>query len=261
MVETVLITGASTGIGYELAMVFARNGNNLVITARDKKRLDQIAKDISTTHGVGVKVIAKDLSKPTSPSEIYRSLKKDKIKVSILVNNAGFATNGHFADLPLEKELSEIQVNVTSLVELTHLFLQDMKEAGRGKILNVASTAGFQPGPLMSIYYATKAFVLSFSEGLAEEVKDKGITVSVLCPGATKTEFFERADMLGTKIGDQSSPLMMKSSDVAKIGYNGLMNGKVVNISGFFNAFLVFTVRFSPRFAVRKISKYLNSKQ
>ena len=187
--KTVLITGASSGIGYELTKLFARDRYNLVLVARSESKLQQIASELTQQFGVTVKFITKDLALSTSPIEIWQELQTEGIAIDILVNNAGFATYGLFTETELQAELNMMQLNMATLTHLTKLFLQEMFPRKTGKILNIASTAAFQPGPLMAVYYATKAYVLSFSEALANELQGTGITVTVLCPGPTASGF------------------------------------------------------------------------
>ena len=197
---------------------------------------------MESAHGIFVIILGKDLSSINAANEIYKEAQRQEITVDVLVNNAGFATHGLFSEISLEEEIGEIQVNVTSLTALTKLFLRDMVERGTGKVLNIASTAAFQPGPLMAVYYATKSFVLSFSEALSEELKGTGITVTALCPGPTRTGFSQRASI-------QNSILFKKSEDpknVAKIGYKGLMSGKRVVIPGIINVISTNLVKFIP---------------
>lgn len=260
MKEYALITGASGGIGLELAREIAADGWNLILVARDSKKLEKAKKSLTKEFGVKVETLSADLSKPGSASQLYKNLKKSKHTVSLLVNNAGFGLNGRFHESDLKKELDMIRLNVESLVELTHLFSQEMVKKGQGKILNVASTAGFQPGPQMANYYATKAYVLSFSEAISEELKPSGVTVSCLCPGPTSTEFFKRANMEKANLAKSGSLLVMDASSVAKIAYKGLQKGKAVIIPGVSNKIMAQSVRISPRFLVRKIAGLLNSK-
>ncbi|EPG76184.1 NADH(P)-binding protein, PF13460 family [Leptospira fainei serovar Hurstbridge str. BUT 6] len=258
MKKTAIITGASTGIGYEIAKLAASDGYDLILVARNAKTLAKVKKE---TESLGAKTdfLALDLSDPKSPKKIYDFAKKKKAIVDLLVNNAGFGTNGRFDTLDLTQELSLIQVNVTSLVALTHLFLKDMVDRHSGKILNVASTAAFQPGPLMTNYYASKAYVLFFSEGISEELKKVGVTVTCLCPGPTNTEFFKRAEMDNSAL--LNSPMVPKATphDVAKLGYEAVKNGRAVVISGFANKVLAQSVRITPRFLIRKIAKIFNT--
>jgi hypothetical protein len=243
--KTALITGASSGIGYEFAKLFARNGYNLVLIARSNQKLMQIADELKENFGIAVKIITKDLSLPTSPTEIFHEVQQASIRVDILVNNAGFATYGLFAETSLETELKMLQVNVVALTHLTKLFLQEMLKHKQGKILNVASTAAFQPGPLMAVYYATKSYVLSFSEAIANELNGSGITVTALCPGPTRSSFQAKAEMEKSKL--VSGQKIMDAATVAKIGYDGLMKNQRVVVPGLKNQLLALSVRFTPR--------------
>ncbi|MDX1991194.1 MAG: SDR family oxidoreductase [bacterium] len=248
MAKTALITGASGGIGEELARVFAREKFNLVLVARSADKLLKLANELQSKHSVTVKVIAKDLTQPTAPDEVYAELAGTQIDV--LVNNAGYATYGNFWDIDTRKDIDEIQLNVTTLTHLTKLFLPGMVQRRDGKILNVASTAAFQPGPLMAVYYATKAFVLSLSEALSEELKGTGVTVTALCPGPTQSGFQERAAMTESRLVQGG---LMTSKQVAEAGYKALMRGQVIHITGLRNRLLALTVRFTPRPNVRRL--------
>jgi uncharacterized protein len=241
---TALITGASAGIGLELARVFAREGYGLVLVARNQKRLEEIAAELKPA---AVQVIARDLSLPGAPEEIHRLAPR----VDVLVNNAGFGVYGKFAETSLSEELNMIQVNMTALVALTKLYLEGMLAARSGRIMNVASTAAFQAGPLMAIYYATKAFVLSFSEAIANELEGTGVTVTALCPGPTATEFQERGKMQNS--GLVKGKKIMDARTVAEAGYRGLMAGKLIVIPGVMNKLLAQSIRVSPRSLVTKI--------
>lgn len=256
MAGTVLITGASGGIGLDLAEIFAKDRYDLVLVARNKVRLKQAADDLTSRYGVGVNVYSFDLAKPESPAELYHVIKKKAIRVDILVNNAGFGNNGFFLDNDLKSEIELIQLNISCLVQLTHLFSKDMVANKKGKILNIASTAAFQPGPFMANYCASKAYVLSFSEAIHEELKDRGVVVTTLCPGPTRTAFFKRANMDNIALIKDSS-MIMDSKKVAKIGYDALMKGKPVVVAGFMNRLLVKIIKFSPGFLVRRIAKSL----
>ena len=245
MKETVLITGASGGIGYELAKCFAREGYALVLVARSGKRLLDIKKEFEKRYGVFVKVIEKDLSNASAPQEIFEALQKDSHTVEFLVNNAGFGSHGFFVETDLQSELEMIQLNVTTLTHLTKLFLKEMVERRSGKILNVASTAAFQPGPLMAVYYASKAYVLSFSEALSNELKGTGVSVTALCPGPTRTGFQKRAAVESIKLMNGS--FAMDAETVARDGYRAMMKGKPLVISGVQNRAIAFLVRLAPR--------------
>jgi hypothetical protein len=254
--ETVLITGASSGIGLELARLFAADKSNLVLVARRQEKLDQLAAELRRDYGVEVRVLARDLADPQSPPAIFAALAAEKATVDVLVNNAGFGAAGSVADLPLEKQLNMVQVNVAALTQLTRLFLPGMIQRRSGGILNVASTAAFQPGPYMAVYYATKAYVLSFSNALAEEVIGTGVRVTCLAPGPTATEFATAANLenkLLFRLGTLSA------TAVAQAGYRGFRRGRSIVIPGLKNKLLAAVVRFSPRTAVRKVVKRLQS--
>ncbi|KYC38382.1 short-chain dehydrogenase [Scytonema hofmannii PCC 7110] len=257
--QTALITGASGGIGYEFVKLLAREGYNLVLIARSGEKLAQIAQDLKQKYSIAVKVITKDLSAPTSPEEIFQELQQENITVDILVNNAGFATYGLFNETDLNIELQMMQVNVVCLTHLTKLFLKDMIKQGYGRILNIASTAAFQPGPLMAVYFATKAYVLSFSEAIANELEGTGVTVTVLCPGPTETGFQKRAAMEDSKLINGQK--IMDSETVAKIGYAALMKGKTVVLTGIKNKILAASVKFGPRKMVTKIVRSMQERQ
>jgi short-subunit dehydrogenase len=255
--QTVLITGASGGIGYELAKLFARDHHNLVLVARSVERLSEVATELNQ-FGVTVKTVLLDLAAPPASKFLFDQLKRDNIPVDILINNAGFGAFGEFADMPEEEILGQIQLNVTALTHLTKLFLVPMLARRRGMIMNVASTAAFQPGPLMAVYYATKAYVLSFSEALANELRGSGVTMTCFCPGATNTGFAKRA-------GNESSRLFkqmggMNAEAVARDGYRGLMKGKTVVISGTHNWLVAESVRFAPRKMVTAVSRWIAEK-
>lgn len=233
-----LITGASAGIGRELAKVFAEHGHNLVLVARDAARLKTLADELSAGAGVETVVLAQDLAQTGAAAEIFAAVRERPI--SMLVNNAGFGAHGSFASLSLQHQIDMMQVNMSALVQLTHRFIQPMLAQRSGRILNVASTAAFQPGPTANIYYASKAFVYSFTYALAEELEGSGVTVTALCPGMTRTEFFERAQMR------MSGWMAMDAREVAEIGYRGLMKGRRVVIPGWFNRVSSFFARRMP---------------
>jgi short-subunit dehydrogenase len=245
-----LITGASSGIGLELARVFAREGYRLVLVARNEKLLQDLAGELQTE----TVVIARDLAKAGAAQEVFDQVRE----VDVLVNNAGFGSSGKFVEAPLDEQLGMMQLNMTALVALTGLFLPGMLKAGSGRILNVASTAAFQPGPLMAVYYATKAFVLSFSEAIHEELLGSGVTVTALCPGATETGFGDRANMNDARLFKVKKP--MDARTVAEAGYRGLMAGKAIVIPGLMNRVMAQSVRVSPRSVVRKIARHLNDR-
>lgn len=251
-----LITGASGGIGYELAKLLARESYHVVLVARSEQRLAEVAQELRQFSGASMIVIPKDLALPQAAEEVFDQLRRQGLMVDVLVNNAGFGSHGLFAEADLSGQLEMMQVNMVALTHLTRLCLPGMIQRRWGKILNVASTAAFQPGPLMAVYYASKAYVLSFSEALANELKGTGVTVTALCPGPTRTSFQERAG-----VGD--TPLMRgriaDAASVARAGYCGLMAGKTVVIPGIRNRLLALAVKHLPRplvtQAVRKIQE------
>ena len=255
MNDFVLITGASTGIGYELSHLFANEKRSLILVARGKEKLDEVAKELKEKYGNTVVTFPLDLSQSRA-LELFEFTEKNKFFVETLINNAGFGIKGHISKIPLNEELEMIQVNISSLVELTKRYLPAMLSNKKGRILNVASTASFQPGPFMSGYYASKAFVLHYTEGLAEELNGTGVTATALCPGPTITSFQLRAKMEETALF--KSPFTMTGKEVAKIGYDAIKNGRVVVISGLMNFLLAESTRFSPRFLVRKIASFMN---
>lgn len=247
-----LITGASGGIGLELARIFARDGYRVVLVARNQKRLDEIAQELRPAE---VQVIAIDLSLPGTAEEIVGKAPK----IDVLVNNAGFGVFGKFVDKGLAEELNMMQLNMTALVALTRLYLPGMIAAGGGRIMNVASTAAFQPGPLMAIYFATKAFVLSFSEAIANELEGTGVTVTALCPGPTASDFQERAKMQNS--GLVKGRKMMDARTVAESGYRALMAGKTIETPGLGNKLLTQSLRFSPRSIVTKMVRRMQEER
>ncbi len=256
---TALVTGASSGIGLELATLLARDRHDLVFVARRRDRLDAIARGLTEEFGVRATVLALDLARPETPAEIARELSGRGVGVDILVNNAGFGLHGLFATTPLEKELEMIQVNVAALTHLTKLLLPPMLERRRGRILNLASTAAFQPGPLMAVYYATKAYVLSFSEALANETAGTGVTVTALCPGPTTTDFQKQAGVEKTPLF--AGPLVMDAPTVALAGYRGMMRGDRVVIPGILNQALVQALRVTPRRVATAVARRIQERR
>lgn len=252
--KNVLITGASSGIGYELSKVFADNGYNLILIARNYKRLEEIKKEVLEKFKVKVKVIQKDLSVTSSALEIFNELKKENIDIDILVNNAGAGYVGLFNDINYKKDIDIINLNISTLTILTKLFSNHMIKRGYGKILNVASTGAYQPGPYTAVYYATKAYVLSLSEALTIELKEYGINVSTLCPGSTKTGFSKRA-------GKEDINVAMSAEKVAKIAYRGLLKNKRIIVPGFNNLIAIALSKITPGsisgYFVAKIQKTL----
>lgn len=249
--ETVLITGASSGIGRELARLFARDGADLVLIARSEDRLRERAGELEAEYGARAQVLPADLSRPASPGEIAEALAQRHIQVDVLVNNAGFGAHGPVAGIGAERQLEMIEVNVAALTRLTALLLPGMLERRRGAILNVASTAAFQPGPYEAVYCATKAYVLSFTEALAEEVRGSGVRVSCLAPGATDTGFAARAGTLGTRLFRRG---VMDAGRVARAGHDGVRRGRPLVIPGLRNRVLAFSVRLAPRILATRVA-------
>lgn len=258
MKKTALITGASGGIGYELAKIFAKNGTDLVLVARNKSKLNQLKTDLEKQSGISVYTIGKDLSVSESALEVYEEMTGQNIKVDYLVNNAGFGDLGMFTETDWKKEEKMINLNIKTLTLFTKLFLKEMIKRGSGKIMNVASTAAFQPGPLMAVYFATKSYVLNFSEAINNEVRKNGVTVTVLCPGPTESGFQDASGMKESKIIKWKK--MPTSRQVADFGYRAMMKGKAVAVHGFFNKMLVSSVGFMPRSVIVKISRILVDK-
>lgn len=256
--QTALITGASGGIGYELAKLFAKDKYNLVLVARSGPKLTQFGGELEKQFGVAVNTFSLDLTHPEAPNRLFAELQRAEIAVDVLVNNAGYGKFGEFAAVPLEESLGQIQLNVTALTQMTKLFLGPMLERGSGKIMNVASTAAFQAGPLMAVYYATKAYVLLFSEAIANELQATGVTVTCFCPGATDTNFQHRAGTENSRFFKQLNPADAKA--VARDGYRALMRGQTVAISGVRNWLVAESTRFAPRKLVTSISRWVAEK-
>lgn len=240
-----LITGASAGLGAEFARQCAARGQEVVLVARRKDRLNRLAAEIGNAH-----VIAVDLTRTEAPAALFDELRSRGLWAQTVINNAGFGLRGRFDALPLDRQLEMVDLNIRALTSLSFLAIEEMATRGAGAILNVASTAAFQPGPRMAVYFATKAFVLSFTEALHEEWKGRGIKVSALCPGPTRTEFGEVA---GVNIG-QFDRLAMNAAPVVKAGLDGLERNQAVVIPGAINKAGAWSTRFAPRSVVRKIA-------
>lgn len=255
--QTALITGASGGIGYELAKLFAQDHYNLVLVARSGEKLNQLAAELQTQHGIRVTVVPIDLVDSAAPQFLFDQLRRERIDVDVLVNNAGFGALGEFARISEAETLGQIQLNLTALTHLSKLFLAPMLERGAGRIMNVASTAAFQPGPLMAVYFASKAYVLSFSEALANELRGSGVTVTCFCPGATNTGFAKRAGLEGSRLFKLGA---MSVETVARDGYRGLMSGRTLVISGMHNWLVAEAVRLAPRKLVTVVSRWIAEK-
>ncbi|QMU30227.1 SDR family NAD(P)-dependent oxidoreductase [Adhaeribacter radiodurans] len=256
--KTALITGASGGIGYELAKEFARHQHNLVLVARSEARLNQIAKELQTTYGIQAIALAQDLSDPQAVPTIFTELQSRNIIIDYLVNNAGFGDFGFFVETDWAKEERMINLNITCLTHLTKVFAREMVKRRSGRILNVASTASFQPGPLMAVYFATKAYVLSFSEAIANELQGTGVTVTALCPGPTESGFLQAAALEGSKLFKGKK--LPSSAEVAAYGYKALMSGKTVAIHGFRNWLTANSARFAPRKLVTAIVRKMTER-
>ncbi len=256
--KTALITGASSGIGYELAKIHASKGDNLVLVARNISKLNQLKNELEKQYKVMVYVIEKDLSATNASKELFDETQRKNIQIDYLVNNAGFGDFGMFYETDWKKEEQMINLNITCLTHLTKLYLQEMVKRKSGKIMNVASTAAFQSGPTMAVYYATKAYVLSFSEAIDNEVRDKGITVTALCPGATESGFQAAAAMEESAL--VKGKKLPTSKEVAEYGYKAMMSGKTVAIHGTMNYIMANAIRFVPRKWVVKITRKLQDK-
>jgi len=251
-----LITGASAGLGAEFAKLFTDDGHTVILVARRLDRLNNIASALRMINAkTKVHVIEQNLAKPGAGAELFAKVRLLGLPIDFLVNNAGFGTNGKFWEIDLHKEMELIDLNMRSLVELTHLFLPQMIAQGSGKIMNVGSVAGFQPGPYMANYFASKAYVNSFSEALSEELRGTGVTCTVLAPGATATEFAAVAGLEKSRLFTSG---VASSLSVVREGYRGMMSGKTVVITGWMNQILVQALRISPRSLVRKIAGFLN---
>lgn len=258
-VKTALITGASSGIGLELTRLFAADGYRLVLVARNRAALQQIGEQLQSQHGIEVRISPKDLAHQASPSELFQELQEAGIALDVLVNNAGFGGSGPFLQTDWQHEAEMIQVNIVALTQLTKLFLPQIVER-RGKVMNVGSVAAFLPGPYTAIYYASKAFVLHFSEALAEELSEAGATVTCLSPGPVETGFQKRAHTGGSSRAN--APLYMDVQEVAREGYEGMKAGKRIVIPGWKNRLLTEALRLVPRDTVaRTVGRMYKSKK
>jgi short-subunit dehydrogenase len=256
--KTALITGASNGIGLELAKIHASKGGDLVLVARNKAKLDELKSSLESQFKVKVYVIGKDLSAPDAALSVYNETIAQKIQIDYLINNAGFGDFGLFTETDWNKELQMINLNITSLTQFTKLYLKDMIKRKSGKVMNVASTAAFQSGPTMAVYYATKAYVLSFSEAVDNEVRDQGISITTLCPGPTESGFQAAAAMEESNL--VKGRKLPGSKEVAEYGYAAMLKGKTVAIHGFMNWIMANSVRFIPRSIVVKVTRKIQNK-
>ncbi len=253
-----LVTGASSGIGRELLDRFAADRMDLIITARDETALKTAADDLTAKYGIAVTVIPADLARPGEAHRLFAEVEKRGIAVEYLVNNAGFGNYGALHEADARKMDDMVQVNVASLVTLTRLFLPGMVARKSGRILQVASVAAFQPGPLMAVYYATKAFVLSFSEAVAEELTGTGVTMTCLCPGPVHTQFAARSNFNHSRVFQSHAA---QASDVADYGYRAFMRGEILAVHGFNNRLLVLAGRFIPRRLIVKMVRWMQEKR
>lgn len=256
-----LITGASKGIGLELAKLFAKDGYPLIIVARSKELLDDIKQDLVSKHLIDVRIIVKDLTRISAAQELYDEIKGNNLQVDYLINNAGFGDYGEFLDANLAHHINMINLNIITLVQLCNLFGNDMKQRNYGKIMNVGSIASFFPGPLMATYYATKSFVLSFSEALSKELEKTNVTVTVLCPGTTATQFFDSANATNDKTNLLKKMRPASANSVAQYGYKKMMRGKVIAIHGIKNRMAIFFNRFISRKLSRKLVYNIQKKR
>ena len=255
---TALITGASNGIGLELAKIHASKGDNLVLVARNISNLLELKKELENSFKISVQAIGKDLSKLNSAQEVFDEVKSMQIQIDYLINNAGFGDFGMFVETDWKKEEQMIQLNITTLTQFTKLYAKEMVKQGKGKIMNVASTAAFQSGPTMAVYYATKAYVLSFSEAINNELEGTGVSVTTLCPGATESGFQAAAAMEESAL--VKGKKLPTSKEVAEYGYKAMMNNKVVAIHGLMNYIMANSVRFIPRNIVVKVTRKIQDK-
>jgi len=256
--KTALITGATSGIGLAFAEILAKRGTNLVMVARNNEKLHNLKKELELKFKIEVEVLRFDLTDPEAVSEIIDLLEKKEKRIDLLINNAGFGLYGKYLDLDLEQEVKMINLNILALVKFTKLLLAKMVKRKSGSIINVASVAAFQPGPLMAVYYASKAFVLNFTEAIAEEMSDSGVKIMALCPGATASGFQSVSGMGESKV--VKGKRLPSAEKVANFALNSLEKGKVVAIHGFTNRLLIFLERFLTRKQVRKLVMRMQAK-
>jgi len=252
--KTALITGASGGLGLEFAKLCAAKRYNLVLVARNESKLNALKSELEEQYQIEVSVYAADLSRKYAALDVFRYTSEHEIDVDVLINNAGFGDSGTFADSDWSRQYEMVQLNVVALMQLTHCYLKPMLKKGSGKILNMSSVAAFSAGPYMSIYYATKEFVRSFSEAVAEEVKGTGVTVTAFCPGPTSTGFEKAAQMKDSKMFSKSA----NAKDVAKAGVKAMEKGRTLSYHGAFTKFMNIASRIVPRSVARKFSKKMN---
>ncbi len=259
MSKTALITGASGGIGYEMAKILAAKNINLVLVARSEHVLEKMKIDLEAEHNIKVFNIIRDLSEIDSAKDIYDIVRLENIQIDYLINNAGFGYYGRFTETDWEKEYDMIQLNIIALTWLTKLFLKDMLKRNEGRIMNVASTAAFQPGPLMAVYYATKSFVLYLSEAIAEEISSSNVTITTLCPGPTGTGFKDNAELGNSGLFKQTK--IADAGEVAAYGINAMMKGKRLAVHGLMNKIMAFSNRLLPRKLILKTVHQLSKQK
>lgn len=248
---TALITGASGGLGVHFAELFAKDGYDLILVARNEEKMKNLKACLEARYGVQVIVCVKDLAQPNAAKEVYDFVAERAIEVNALVNNAGFADFGPYADADWQRQHDMVQVNIMALIQLTRCFLKSMIARGNGRVLNVASLAAFQPGPLMSVYYATKSFVLSFTEALSVELRGTGVKVSALCPGPTETGFEKNAHLGNSGLFKNLS--VASAKEVAAYGYLKMKQGQTVAIPGLMNKLIVAASKYAPRCMARNL--------
>lgn len=251
MKETVLITGASGGLGLEFAKIFAQNGNDLILVARSENKLTELQAELIKGRDIRVEILPMDLSKPDAADDVFAFTSERGLSVDILLNNAGFGDFGRFADCDWAKQDEMMKLNMLTLTRLCYLYLKPMLERSHGRIMNTGSIASFMPGPMMPVYYATKAYVLSLTQAIAAEIRGTGVTITALCPGPTKTGFEQKAELGQSKLFKVLHN--MKAADVAQYGYKQLLRGKVIAIPGFSNKALVMLSKLAPRSWVRSL--------
>ncbi len=251
--STALITGASSGIGRALAHVFARQQYNVILVARREDLLNSLKKELSK-YPIQVDLLALDLTQSHAVEKLFSWTQNQNLKVDVLVNNAGFGEFGNFHEISRERQLNMIHLNISTLTELSHFYLPNMLQQKKGHIINIASTAAFQAGPSMAVYFASKSYVLSFSEALSEELSGTGVGVTAICPGPTQSEFVEAAHLKSSNLFKRSVP---SSEDVAEFTWNAMQNKRVVAVHGLANNVMVQSLRFSPRSMARKVAKWV----
>jgi short-subunit dehydrogenase len=252
-----LITGATSGIGKEFAQLLAQDGINLVIIARNENRLEEVRRDLENEYSINVFTISRDLADPAAPVRVFKILEREGIVLNILVNNAGFNVYGLFEETDLEEELKMIRLHIVAVTEMTKLFLRQRSRQVVNEILNVSSIAGMVPGPLVSVHFATRAYILNFSLALSNEYKGSDVHVTCLCPGPTKSKFFDRAKMSNVRLASGKPIKLMNAKEVAATGYNALKKRKVIVVPGYRNKILAFMASIAPRTMATRITRWL----